>query len=255
MRQGALVALLASALPLSLIAQIRRPDPVSSAGPRRGRASVPARRSEFFVGLGTASFDKANATAGSVPMLSLGFRQQFSPQWLHVAGAVDLGTTKVDGQFFPYEKRPTGDSLQFVAVDGNATMVAGRVSVDALFAVDDDSKYRLGGSLNVGVYAMMPRPAGGANAGTFVAPTYGLALVGHGDITKRLGVAGSLGLAQFLNFDRDKLRPSDSTLEDPAFVTPFFPPVDGVKSFGGVRLVLGLTYRLGVKSAPARTAR
>ena len=254
MRQGALVALLASALPLSLIAQIRRPDPVPS-GPGRGRASVPTRRTELFVGVGTVALNEANATSRSVPLLSLGFRKQFSPEWFHVAGAVDVGTTKVDGQFFPYEKRPVGDSLQFFAVDGNATMFAGRVSADALFPVDEAEKYRFGGSVNLGVYAMMPTPAGGANAGTFLAPTFGLALIGQGDITKRIGVAGSVGVTQFFNFDRDKLRPSDSSLEDPAFVTPFQTPVDGVKRFGGARLVLGLTYRLGVKSAPARTAR
>lgn len=254
-RQGALLALAACALPLSLLAQVRRPEPTPSGGARRGSATVPKRRTELFIGLGTTKLNAANATTASMPILSLGFRKQYAPEWLHLSGALDLGTTKVDGQYFPYEKRSLGDSLQFVAVDGTATMIAGRVGVDAMKAIDEDNKYRVGLSAQVGAYAMLPSPAGGADAGMFVAPTLSLSLVGQTDITRTLGVTGSIGLAQFLNFDRDKLRPSDPSLEDPAFVTPFFPPPAGVKNVSGPRVSIGMTYRLGVKRVAKGGAR
>ncbi|MCC7053864.1 MAG: hypothetical protein IT355_11440 [Gemmatimonadaceae bacterium] len=255
MRQSALVALLAGALPLSLLAQVRRPDTAPAGGARRTRSSVPVRRTELSFGIGTSRFEAANATSSSLPMLTLGLRRQFSPEWLHVGATVDAGTTKVNGAYFPYENRPVGDSLQFVAVGGTATMIAGRLSLDAIKDMDDDRKYRAGVSLNGGLYAMLPSPAGGANAGTFVAPTYGIAVIGMAELTKRLGATASFGIAQFMNFDRDKIRPSDPALEDPAFVTPFTRPPAAVKNFGGPRMTIGLTYRLGVKRAPAGGAR
>jgi hypothetical protein len=179
---------------------------------------------------------------------STGFRRQVSPEWLSLGGTLDFGRTSVDGRYFPYEKRPVGDSLQFVRVDGHALMLAARFNADVLFPLDEDEHFRAGAGANVGAYAMMPTPAGGAGAGTFVAPTFGAAFLGEADLTARFGVTASLGFTEFLNFDREKLRPSDPAKADPVFQTPLVTPPTAVKSFGGARLVLGITYRLGVKT-------
>jgi hypothetical protein len=245
----AVIALMLSALPLSLTAQVRRPDPVPANGSRASGAT-PKTRTEFLIGGGTIGLNEANATKGSMPILSAGFRTQFMKEWLFIGGVVDAGRTSVNGEFFPYERRPDGDSVQFFAVGGNATMIAGRVTADVLWPLDEAEKYRAGFGLNLGMYAMMPSPAGGEGAGTIVAPTFGAGFVGAGDITAKFGFMASLGFTQFTGFDRDKLRPSDPALADPVFTTPFVAPPDGVKSFGGPRLVVGLTYRLGVKKSP-----
>ena len=247
------MALTLGALPLSLIAQIRRPDPVP-AGPRASQ-STPKRRTEILIGVGTVSLNQANATKASIPIATLGFRRQMSPEWLSLGGMLDVGSTSVDGRFFPYEKRPSGDSLQFVQVNGHANMIAARFNTDVLFPLDEDDKYRAGAGVNIGAYAMMPSPAGGAGAGTFVAPTVGAAFIGQADLTARLGVTGSVGFNEFLSFDRKKLRPSNPTLEDPVFQTPLVAPPAPVKSFGGARLTVGISYRLGVKPLPKKGSR
>ena len=250
-RRSALLACLLGALPLSLAAQVRRPDPLP--GQRRAAAGVPSRRTEIIIGAGTVALDPANATMSSMLIGSIGLRRQFKPAWLMLGGAIDVGRTTIDGEYFPYEKRQVSDTTQFVSVDGNATMVAGRLTVDALTVVGDSRKYRAGGGISAGMYAMMPSPAGGAGAGTFVAPTFGIS--GHvaADLTRRLGATATLGFTQFLNFDRDKMRPSDPAREDPVFTTPFTPPPEAVKSVGGLRFVVGLTYRLGVKPVSGGT--
>ena len=250
-RRIAVLVILHGALPLSLLAQVRRPDPVP-AGPRAS-TSAPKRRIELFVGAGTVAFNQANATKSSLPIGIVGFRHQLSPEWLSVGGSIEFGSTSVNGKFFPFEKRPVGDSTQFVQVDGHATMIAPRLSADVLFPLDEEEKFRAGASANVGAYAMMPSPKGGSGAGTFVAPTFGAAFIGEADLTPRIGVTASLGFAQFLNFDREKLRPSDPALEDPVFTTPFATPPAAVKSFGGARLLVGITYRLGVTTTQKRT--
>ncbi len=247
------MALVLGALPLSMRAQIRRPDP-PPAGPRAS-ASTPKRRIEVLIGVGTVSLNQANATKASMPIATIGFRHQLSPEWLTLGGMLDVGSTTVDGRFFPYEKRRSGDSTQFVQVDGHATMIAARFSADVLFPLDEDERFRAGAGANIGAYAMMPSPAGGAGAGTFVAPTFGAAFVGEADLTARIGVTGSLGFNEFLSFDRKKLRPSDPALEDAVFVTPLIAPPAPVKSFGGARLTVGITYRLGVKALPKKGSR
>lgn len=192
-----------------------------------------------------------NATKSSMPMLSAGYRRQLSPDWLHVGGAVDLGKTTVDGEYFPYEKRPVGDSLRFFAVDGSATMVALRGTADAIFPMNEAGNARLGGGISAGVYAMMPSGAGGS---TFAAPTFGGQLVGEYDLTPKWALNASVGFVNFTGFDRDKLRPSDPAKGDAVFLTPLVPPPDAKKSFGGTRAVLGVAYRFGVKTV-RRSAR
>ncbi len=238
--------MLLCAAPFSLFAQVRRPDPVPN-GPT-SRTKAPKRRTELFIGGGFVKLNEANATKGSMPIITAGFRHQMSPEWLYLGGSVDLGSTTVDGRFFPYEKRSLGDSLQFVKVDGHATMIAARFNGEALFPLDEDEKYRAGVVLSAGAYTMLPSPSGGASGGPFVAPTFGGGFVGQADITARIGLTATLGFTQFMNFDRDKLRPSDPALADPVFITPLVAPPAAVKSFGGARVVIGLTYRLGVTS-------
>ncbi len=251
LRHTALLACVAGALPLALSAQVRRPDPVPAG--RRAAVGVPARRTEIIVGAGTVALDPANATKSSMLIGSVGLRRQYKPVWLMLGGAVDFGRTTIDGEYFPYEKRLVGDTTQFVSVDGNATMFAARLTADALTIVGDSKKYRAGGGISAGVYAMMPSPAGGEGAGSFVAPTFGISGTAAADLTRRLGATATLGFTQFVGFDRDKLRPSDPAKEDPVFTTPFVAPPDAVKSFGGLRLVVGLTYRLGVKPVSGGT--
>ena len=251
LRRSAVLVILHGTLPLSLLAQVRRPDPVLS-GPRAS-TSAPRRRTEIFVGGGTIAMNPANATKSSIPIGIIGFRHQMSPEWLSIGGSIEFGSTSVDGKFFPFEKRPVGDSTQFVQVDGHATMIAPRFNADVLFPLDEEEKFRAGVSASVGAYAMMPSPKGGSGAGTFVAPTFGAAFIGEADLTPRIGVTGSLGFAQFLSFDRGKLRPSDPALEDPVFTTPFATPPAAAKSFGGARLLVGISYRLGVKTTQKRT--
>jgi hypothetical protein len=247
LHRSARLALLLGALPLSLIAQVRRPDPVP-AGPRAS-GKLPKKRAELLLGAGTVGLNEANATKKSMPVASVGFRHQFRPEWLYLGAMVDVGRTTVNGEFFPYEKRAIGDTLQFVAVNGNATMVAGRFTADILWPLDEAERFRAGAGANVGVYGVLPSGAGS----TIVAPTFGAAFVGEGDITSRIGFMASLGFAQLLNFDREKLRPSDPALADPVFTTPLSAPLPAVKSFGGARIVIGLTYRLGVKKTPRST--
>ena len=245
LRRCALLVCLFGALPLSLIAQVRRPEPVP--GGRRSAAGIPARRTEIIIGAGTVALDTVNATKSSMLIGSIAIRRQFRPAWLMIGGVIDVGRTTIDGQFFPYEKRLVGDTTQFVSVDGNATMFAARLTADALTPVGDSKRYRAGGGISAGLYAMMPSPAGGEGAGTFIAPTFGVSATAAADLTRRFGASATLGFNQFIGFDRDKLRPSDPANEDPVFTTPFTPPPDAVKSVGGLRLVVGLTYRLGVK--------
>ena len=246
LRRSAFLACLLGALPLSLLAQVRRPDPVP--GGRRTAAGVPARRTEIVLGAGTVALDPVNATKSSMLIGSLAVRRQFRPAWLMIGGVIAVGRTTIDGEYFPYEKRLVGDTTQFVSVDGNATMFAARVTADALTPVGESKRYRAGGGISAGLYAMMPSPAGGEGAGTFVAPTFGVSATAAADFTRRFGASATLGFNQFVGFDRDKLRPSDPAKADPVFTTPFTPPPDAVKSVGGLRLVVGVTYRLGVKS-------
>jgi hypothetical protein len=159
---------------------------------------------------------------------------------------VDVGSTGVDGNFFPYEKRPIGDTLQYFVVDGSARMVSGRATADVLFPLDEEERYRAGVGANAGVYSMLPTPAAGADAGTFIAPTFGASFIVTADLTRRIGATASLGFVQFTGFDREKIRPSDPALADPVFNTPLVPAPAAVTSFGGVRLIVGLSYRLGV---------
>ena len=238
--------MLLGAAPLSLVAQIRRPDPVPT-GAQSG-VKAPKRRTEIFKGGGFVKLNEANATKGSMIIASSGFHHQMATDWLYLGGTLDVGRTTVDGKFFPYEKRSLGDSSQFVRVDGHATMVAARFNTEALFPLDDDEKFRAGVTLNAGAYAMLPSPAGGAGAGPFVAPTFGGGFVGEADITARFGLTASLGFTQFMSFDREKLRPSDPALADPVFITPLVAPPKAVKSFGGARVVISMSYRLGVKT-------
>ncbi len=251
LRRGAIVALVSSALPLSLIAQVRRPDPVP-AGARAG-GSVPKRRSELLLGIGYENLEKANGTGSALPVLSLGYRRQYRPEWLMLGGGVDVGRTTINGEYFPYERRPLADSSQFVAVNGSATIVTGRLTADALKPLGEDERYFIGAGVHVGMYAAMPSPAGGAGAGSFVAPTFGASFIGRADITKRFGAMGSIGFVQFTGFDREKLRPSDPALEDKVFTTPFISPPPAARSFGSARVVVGVTYRLGVKPAARST--
>ena len=245
LHRRATMALLLIALPLPMLAQVRRPDP-APAGPRAA-ATVSKRRSELVIGGGFVNLDKANATTALLPIGSLAFRRQILREWLFVGAAVDVGSTTIDGTFFPYEKRPIGDTLQYFVVDGSARLFSGRATADVLWPVDEAERFRAGFGLNAGVYAMAPTPAAGADAGMFIAPTFGAAFVGTADLTPRIGVAASMGFAQFTGFDREKLRPSDPALADPVFNTPLVPPPAAVKSFGGTRLIIGVSYRLGVK--------
>lgn len=246
LRRSALVGVVLGALPLTLLAQVRRPDPVPTTGNRAGVATS-KRRTDILVGGGFINLDEANATQAMMPIGSAGFRRQFRPDWLYLGASVELGRTTIDGAFFPFEKRPVGDTLQYVSVDGSAMMVAGRATADVLFPLDEEERFRAGFGVNGGAYAMLPSPAAGADAGSFVAPTFGASFLGQADLTPRFGLAASLGFTQFTGFDREKLRPSDPALADPVFVTPLVPPPAAVKSFGGARLVISLTYRLGVK--------
>ncbi len=243
LRRSALAALFLGVLPLPLLAQIRRPDPVP-ANPRK--AGVNAKhRSEFLFGGGIVPLSDSNGTKGQIFVGSVGYRRQVAREWLSLGASVDFGRTSVNGEFFPYEKRPVGDTIQYVVVNGNATMVAGRFTADVLWPIGEDDKYRAGFGANGGVYAMLPSPGGS----TFVAPTFGASFVGQADITPRIGVQANLGFAQFTGFDREKLRPSDPALADPVFRTPLIAPPDAVKSFGGVRAILSVTYRLGIRKS------
>ena len=252
LRRSAILAFILGAPPLSLIAQVRRPDPAPT-NPRTAALGTSKHRAELVIGGGIVGLNKANATSASTPIGSFGFRRQMSPEWLSLGGTLDAGSTTVDGAFFPYEKRSLGDSSQFVQVDGRATLFAVRLNAEAFFPLDEAEKFRAGIGANAGMYAMMPSPAGGSSAGTFVAPTVGGAFIGEAALSPRLGLFANLGFTQFLSFDRDKLRPSDSALEDPVFVTPLITPEAAKKSFGGTRLLVGITYRLGVKKMPVRT--
>lgn len=245
LRRSALAALLLGALPLSLLAQIRRPDP-APAGPRAAGGKAPKHRTDILIGGGVINLNKANATEATMVVGSIGFRRQIAPEWLYLGASVDLGRTSIDGTFFPYEKRAIADTIQYLVVNGSAMMLAGRVTADVLWPLDDAKKYRAGVGGNGGVYAMFPSPAGGS----FVAPTFGASVVGQADLTPRFGLAASVGFTQFMNFDREKLRPSDPALADPVFRTPLVLPAEGVKSFGGMRLIVSMTYRLGVKKIP-----
>lgn len=247
LRRSALTVCLLGALPLSLIAQIRRPDPVpvGRGGPKAG---VPKTRTELFITAGTQGLSADNATKSSMPLAAIGFRKQFKQDWLFLGGTLDMGRTTIDGEFFPYERRPVGDTTQFVSVDGSATMVSARLTADAIVPVGESKRFRYGAGVNVGMYSVQPSPAAGADAGSFIAPTFGFSGMGAVDLTPRFGAMASIAITQFLGFDREKLRPSDPALADPVFVTPFVPPPAAKESFGGVRLMLGLTYRLGVKS-------
>lgn len=248
LRRTALTACLLGALPLSLTAQIRRPAPVPS-GRTATKPGVPKRRAEFFAGVGTQGLSSANATKSSMLMGTAGYRRQYSSyEWLHVGGMVDIGGTSIDGEYFPFERRAVGDTTQFFSVGGKATMFAARLTADAIVPLGESKRIRYGGGVNLGMYAMMPTPAAGADAGTFVAPTFGFTVLGAADVTPRLGATASVSLNQFMGFDRDKLRPSDPALADPVFTTPFTPVPDAKKSFSGARLMVGLTYRLGVKN-------
>ena len=251
MRRSATLVFMIGCIPLGLTAQVRRPD-VAPSGPA-GRSTVPMHRKEALFGVGTLALEQANATKGSMIIGSIGLRRQFRPEWLLLGGIVDIGRTTIDGDFFPYEKRTTGDTTQFVSVDGNATMIAGRVTADALFDLGESQRFRAGIGVNGGVYAMLPSPANGAGAGAFVAPTFGAAFSAEADVTPRFGVIGTLGFTQFSGFDRDKLRPSDPAREDPVFTTPLVTPPPAVKSFGGARLTVGIRYRLGVQTVSRGT--
>ncbi len=245
LRRSASTALLLGALPLSLIAQVRRPDPVPTG--TRSSVKAPKRRTEILKGGGLITLSADNATKAKMFVGSTGFRRQVSPEWLFLGASIDLGRTTIDGNYFPYEKRTVGDSIQYLSVDGHALMLATRATADVLFPLDEAEKFRAGFGANAGVYAMFPSPAAGADAGTFIAPTFGASFVGEADITPRFGIGASLGFAQFMNFDREKLRPSDPALQDPVFTTPFTAPPPAKKSFGGARVIISLTYRLGVK--------
>ncbi len=245
--RAALALMLMVAAPSGTLAQVRRPDP-APAGPRAARVAA-KRHTEVTVGGGFVNLDKANATTGLLPVGSLAIRRQMVRDWLFVGGALDIGSTTIDGTYFPYEKRPVGDTLQYVVVDGSARLFSGRATADVLWPLDEAERYRAGVGVNAGVYAMMPTPAAGADAGTFIAPTFGAAFVATAELTPRFGVSANFGFAQFTGFDREKLRPSDPALADPVFNTPLLPPPSAVKSFGGTRLIIGVTYRLGVKPA------
>lgn len=245
LRRSATTAFLLGALPLALAAQVRRPD---AAPARAGSAGKPKRRTDFIVAGGTVKLSEANATQRSVWIGSVGIRKQLSPEWLNLGGVIEVGSSSVNGEFFPYEKRVTADTTRFVSVNGRATLVAARVNADVMFPLGESEKFAAGFGVNAGMYGMMPSPAGGKGAGTFVAPTFGASLVGQADLTRRLGVQGTFGFAKFMNFNRDKLRPSDPALEDAVFTTPLAAPRPPEKSFGGARITVGLTYRLGVKT-------
>jgi len=249
LRRSALLACLTGALPVSLCAQVRRPDPLPP-GQRAASAGIPKRRTEIFLMGGTQGLSAANATTSSILIAGAGFRAQLAPKWLFVGATADIGRTTIDGQFFPYEKRLIGDTTQFSAVDGSATMFSARLTADAIVSVGDSKRLRYGGGFNVGMYGMNPTPAAGDQAGQFIAPTFGLSALGEADITRRIGATASLGFTQFTGFDREKLRPSNPALAEPVFVTPFSAPPAAAKSFRGIRLIVGLTYRLGVKSVP-----
>jgi hypothetical protein len=243
-RYAALTAL-AIGLPLGLSAQVRRPDPVSGAGQSSARRAS-KHRTEYLASLGTTGLSRANAMEPTMITGSVGLRRQFSPEWLYLGGTLDFGSTNINGESFPYERRAEGDSSRFFAVGGRANIVSARATADILWDAGEDEKFRIGVGGNAGVYAVMPTPARGEGAGSFVAPTFGVALVGEYDITRRVAIAANLGFIQFTNFDRDKLRPSASSGEDPVFGTPFQQPSEAEKSFGGARLLIGLSYRLGV---------
>lgn len=250
LRRSAATALFLGALPLSLHAQIRRPDPAPTN--QRSSSKAPKHRTEILKGGGILNLNEANATKASMFVGSAGFRRQMSPEWLYLGGLIDIGRTTIDGSFFPFEKRPVGDSVQFVQVDGHATLIAPRFTADVLLPIDEAERFRAGAGINAGVYAMLPSPKGGTGAGTLIAPTFGAAFIGEADLSAKFGVTASLGFTQFLNFDREKLRPSDPAKADPVFQTPLITPPPGVKSFGGARLIIGLSYRLGVKTIPKR---
>jgi len=252
LRRSAFTACLLGALPLSLIAQIRRPDPIPP-GRSAIKAGVPKRRTELFIAIGAQGLSADNATQSSMPIAALGFRKQLAPEWLFLGGIVDMGRTTIDGEFFPYERRATGDTTQFVSVDGNATIVVARLTADAITAVGESKRFRYGGGMNIGVYSVQPSPAAGADAGSFIAPTFGLSGMGAADLTRRIGAMASIAFTQFAAFDREKLRPSDPLRADPVFETPFTPPPEAKKSFGGLRFTIGLTYRLGVKTVTGGT--
>ena len=136
--------------------------------------------------------------------------------------------------------------LQYVVVDGNATMLAGRFTADALWPLGESEQ------VSRRLRCECRRVCHAAIAWwqrTFVAPTFGASFIGQADITPRIGIAANLGFTQFTGFDRDKLRPSDPALADPVFLTPLVPPPAAEKSFGGIRAVFSVTYRLGVKKS------
>jgi hypothetical protein len=230
-----------------LIAQIRRPEPVPTGrgGPRAG---APKTRTELLIGLGTQGLSTSNATASSMPIGSIGFRRQFKNEWLFLGGMADAGRTTIDGDRFPYERRSIGDTTQFVSVDGSATMLSARFTAEAIIPAGESKRFRYGGGVAVGLAAVLPSPAAGAGAGAFMVPTAGFSGMGAVDLTPRIGAMVSVAAMQFNGFDREKLRPSDPALADPVFETPFTAPPAAEENFGRIRLMVGLTYRLGVKS-------
>jgi hypothetical protein len=235
LRRYACLAVLCAMAPVSLLAQVRTPDPVT---PGTRATSRNAKRTELLIGGGVIGLKSENATKSSVPIGSIAFRKQFSPEWLYLGATADVGRTPVDGSFFPYERRPFGDTTRFVQVNGNASVISVRANADGLWPLNEDETFRAGLGLTAGAYGV----------GSLVAPQFGANAHAQRDLTRRLSVTALVSYLQFISFDREKIRPSDPALAEPVFRTPLNAVPDPEKSFSSTRFTIGIAYRLGVKT-------
>ncbi|MCU0619007.1 MAG: hypothetical protein MUF40_03755 [Gemmatimonadaceae bacterium] len=240
----ALAAVLLAAPVVTAAAQVRTVDRAS-----RVRRSVPERRSEMIVAVGRQQFPAENALA-SATILTLGYRRQLSPYWLNVGGRVDVGSSDVEGRFFPYERSTTGDTTRYVAVNQAARLVNAQATADFLFAFDDDDKYRTGFGLGLGVYSLLPARSPAPGTGAIIGPSLRFGFMGDAQLTKRIGATAGIDASAFFNFDRARLRASDPARGDPVLNTPIEPIYRAVEErtpFAALRFHVGFTYRFGVR--------
>jgi hypothetical protein len=253
------VALLATglALPMLVDAQVRRPDPSPGARPGQPARRYKGLKSEWLFGLGSQGLARENAVGNATPVVSLGYRHHVGPNWLFLGATVDGGRPLVEGSLpgigpiFPLERIRVADSSFFTSIDAPATFVSGMVNGDILWAVDDDQRYHAGATVGVGMYGVLPSRGDGPETGSVFGPRVRSGFTGRADLTRRVGVFGTVAATWLLNFKSKRLRTSSVAGEDPVFsfpgaVTLYNPPT----TIGSVFLQVGMTLRAASDVTP-----